>query len=419
MPNPSALSTRMSAPERRATVLLALVFALRMLGLFMLMPVFSLYAKGLTGGDNTALVGLALGMYGLAQAIFYIPYGWASDWLGRKPVIVAGLLIFALGSVVAALAHDLLWIIVGRALQGAGAISSVVMAFIADLTQPQNRTKAMAMVGSSIGVSFAVALVAAPVLFDWFGMGGLFAGMGALAIVSIGVVLWLVPDSPVAPKHKKAPFREVLHDAELLRLNAGVFVLHATQIALFIVLPRLLVDEAGLAMSAHWKVYLPVMLLSFVFMVPAIIVAEKRGKIKVVMLAAIVCALIGQLLLIAFPHTLAWIAGVLLVYFTGFNVLEAVQPSLVSKLAPGARRGAAMGVYNTTQALGYFAGGALSGWLLETSGPTSVFVGCAILLLLWLVLATTMKRVLPSKYHRSDAEQPPQHSPHRLAHSHQ
>lgn len=412
MPNSSALPTRMSAPERRATVLLALIFALRMLGLFMLMPVFSLYAKELPGGDNTLLVGIALGVYGLAQAMFYIPYGWASDWLGRKLVIVAGLFIFALGSVVAALAHNLTWVIVGRALQGAGAISSVVMALIADLTQPQNRTKAMAMVGAGVGVSFAVALVVAPILFNWFGMSALFGGMGGLAVISIALVLWLVPEPVAAPQHHKVPFRDVLRDAELLRLNAGVFVLHATQIALFIVLPRLLVDEAGLAMSAHWKIYLPVMLLSFVLMLPAIFAAERRGKIKTVMLAAIVCTLIGQLLMIALPHTLVWMASMLLVYFTGFNVLEAVQPSLVSKLAPGARRGAAMGVYNTTQALGYFAGGALSGWLLKTSGPTSVFIGCAALLFVWLMLATTMKRILPTTNRtypqngRSDAHNP-------------
>ncbi len=411
MPNSSALPTRMSAPERRATVLLALIFALRMLGLFMLMPVFSLYAKGLPGGDNTLLVGIALGIYGLAQAMFYIPYGWASDWLGRKLVIVAGLFIFALGSVVAALAHNLTWVIVGRALQGAGAISSVVMALIADLTQPQNRTKAMAMVGAGVGVSFAIALVVAPILFNWFGMSALFGGMGGLAVISIALVLWLVPEPAAAPQHHKVPFRDVLRDAELLRLNAGVFVLHATQIALFIVLPRLLVDEAGLAMSAHWKIYLPVMLLSFLLMLPAIFAAERRGKVKTVMLMAIVCTLIGQLLMIALPHTLAWMASMLLVYFTGFNVLEAVQPSLVSKLAPGARRGAAMGVYNTTQALGYFAGGALSGWLLKTSGPTSVFIFCAALLFVWLMLATTMKRVLPAnrtypQNGRSDAHNP-------------
>ncbi len=396
MSHSSVLPTRMSAPERRATVLLALIFALRMLGLFMLMPVFSLYAKGVPGGDNATLVGIALGIYGLAQAMFYIPYGWASDWLGRKPVIVAGLFIFALGSVVAALASNLTWVIVGRALQGAGAISSVVMALIADLTQPQNRTKAMAMVGAGVGVSFAVALVVAPILFNWFGMSALFAGMGGLALISIAMVWWLIPDPAIAPQHNKAPFRDVLRDAELLRLNAGVFVLHATQIALFIVLPRLLVDEAGLAMSAHWKIYLPVMLLSFLLMLPPIIAAERRGKIKIVMLAAIVCMLIGQLLMIALPHTLAWMSSMLLVYFTGFNVLEAVQPSLVSKLAPGARRGAAMGVYNTTQALGYFAGGALGGWFLKINGPTSVFIGCATLLFVWLMLATTMKRELPT-----------------------
>jgi MFS family permease len=391
MSNTRAPSARMSAPELRATVSLAAIFALRMLGLFMIMPVFSVYAKTIPGGGNAVLVGLAIGIYGLTQSLLYIPYGWASDYLGRKPVIVVGLVLFALGSLVAALAHDLQWIIVGRAIQGAGAISSAVTAFIADLTREENRTKAMAMVGGSIGISFAIAIIVAPIVFRWIGMSGLFSAVGILAVVAIGVVLWVVPQAPKPPVHVKAPFSEVLHNAELLRLNFGVYALHATQTALFVVVPQMLVAN-GLPLESSWKIYLPVMGLSFCLMVPAIIVAEKRGKMKSVLLAAIAAVLIGQLCLAELPHTLWWMAAMLLVYFTGFNVLEASQPSLVSKLAPGARKGAAMGVYNTTQALGLFSGGALGGWLLKSAGQQTVFLACAALVLVWLIIAATMKQ---------------------------
>ncbi len=380
----------MNSQEIRATVSLAAIFALRMLGLFLILPVFSVYAKTVPGGDNALLVGLALGIYGLAQAFFYIPYGWLSDWLGRKPVIIAGLLVFALGSLVAALASDLTWIIIGRALQGAGAISSVLTALLADLTTTENRTKAMAMVGASIGVSFAVALVAAPTLFGWLGMSGLFSIIGLLAVASIGVVLWVVP-TPAAPTaHSKAPFTQVLRHAELLRLNFGVFVLHFTQIALFIVVPHLL-ETAGLPITAHWKIYLPVMGLSFVLMIPAIIAAGKYGRMKTVLLIAILCILLSQLSFAEFPPTLWWLAGILTVYFTGFNVLEAVQPSLISTLAPGARKGAAMGIYNTVQALGYFMGGVFGGWLLKNAGYHTVFISCAVLVVAWLIIAANMQ----------------------------
>jgi MFS family permease len=389
MSNASVTSSRMSAPELRATMSLAGIFALRMLGLFMIMPVFSVYAKTIPGGDNVLLVGIALGAYGVTQSMLYIFYGWASDKLGRKPVIAAGLLIFALGSFVAAIGHSMAWIIAGRVIQGMGAVSSAVIAFIADLTAEEHRTKAMAMVGGSIGVSFAVAIVGAPIVFHWVGMNGLFALVGVLSLAAVGVVLWVVPNAP-RPVHVRAPFAEVLHNVELLRLNFGVLVLHATQTALFLVVPRIL-EAGGLPIASHWKVYLPVMGLSFVMMVPAIIAAEKRGKMKPVLLGAIALILIGQLLLGTAPHTILSVAAILFVYFLGFNILEASQPSLVSKLAPGARKGAAAGVYNTTQSVGLALGGVVGGWLVKSAGQNAVFFACTGLVFGWLIIAANMK----------------------------
>jgi MFS family permease len=380
----------MSAPELRATISLAAIFALRMLGLFMIMPVFSVYAKTIPGGDNLLLVGIALGAYGVTQSLLYIFYGWVSDMVGRKPVIAAGLVIFAIGSFVAAGAHDMTWIIVGRVIQGMGAVSSAVLAFIADLTAEEHRTKAMAMVGGSIGMSFAVAIVGAPIVFHWVGMSGLFTLVGVFSILAVGVVIWVVPDSPHKPVHVRAPFAEVLHNVELLRLNFGVLVLHATQTALFLVVPRLLVD-AGLPVASHWKIYLPVMGLSFVLMVPAIIAAEKQGKMKAVVVSAIGLILIGQLLLGSLAHTLVIVSAVLFVYFLGFNILEASQPSLVSKLAPGNRKGAATGVYNTTQSIGLALGGVVGGWMLKHEGASAVFYTCSGLVLCWLIIAANMK----------------------------
>ncbi|WP_404826970.1 MFS transporter [Ferribacterium limneticum] len=381
---------RMSPEERRAGASLASIFALRMLGLFLILPVFSVYAKTLPGGDNLALVGFALGAYGLTQAFFQIPYGIASDIFGRKPVIVVGLLVFALGSFVAAWAPDMTWIIVGRVLQGMGAISAAVTALAADLTREEHRTKVMAMIGSSIGLVFALSLVGSPILYGWIGMAGLFIMTGVLALAAIILLLKAVPPAPPPHGHEKLPLRRVIFDPDLIRLNVGIFVLHMVQMAMFVVLPHALVNHGGLEAAAHWKVYLPAVLLSFAIMVPAIIAAERKDKMRPIFLAAIALLVVVQSGLLLYSASL-WALGLWLVlFFVAFNVLEATLPSLVSRTAPPSAKGAALGVYNTTQALGLFVGGAAGGYIAQNFGDNAVFAACTGLVLVWLVVANSM-----------------------------
>lgn len=381
---------RMTPDERRAGASLASIFALRMLGLFLILPVFSVYAATIPGGDNLALVGLALGIYGLTQAFFQIPFGVASDYFGRKRVIVIGLLIFALGSFIAAWAPTMNWIIVGRVLQGAGAISAAVTALAADLTREEHRTKVMAMIGSSIGLVFALSLVGAPVLYGLIGMSGLFIMTGGLALGAIVLLLKVVPPEPPREGHAKLPLRQVASDPDLLRLNLGIFILHIVQMAMFVVLPHSLINYGGLEAASHWKVYLPAVLVSFAIMVPAIIAAERKDKMSPIFRAAIALLVVVQVGLYFFGQSL-WTLGLwLLLFFVAFNVLEATLPSLVSRTAHPSAKGAALGVYNTTQALGLFIGGAGGGYVAQNFGDNVVFATCAGLMLVWLAVANTM-----------------------------
>jgi MFS family permease len=383
----------MTRDEKRAGASLAAIFALRMLGLFLILPVFSEHAKTMPGGDNLTLVGLALGAYGLTQAIFQIPFGMASDAFGRKRVIIIGLLLFAVGSAVAALATDIWIVLIGRIIQGAGAISAAVTALAADLTREQHRTKVMAMIGSSIGVVFALSLVGAPLLYKHIGMSGLFWMTGILALCAIFLVTHVVPEPPPPHPGPKVPFREVLANVQLLRLNLGIFTLHAVQMAMFVVIPGMLVASGSLSLDQTWKVYLPTLLGSFVLMVPAIIIAEKYNKVRPVFLAAIGLLLATMLLLWQGGTVFAVVAGGLFSFFVAFNVLEAMLPSLVSRVAPARAKGAALGVYNTTQAFGLFLGGALGGWLAEHQGAAMIFVVAAVLVVLWLAAAISMAPV--------------------------
>ncbi len=394
---PRRADSHMTPRELRSSVSLASIFALRMLGLFLILPVFAVHARSIPGGHDATMIGLALGIYGLTQAMLQIPFGLASDHFGRKPVIVIGLLLFAAGSFVAAGASDLFMTIVGRALQGAGAISAAVTAFIADSTRDSQRTKAMAMVGGSIGVTFAISLVGAPLLYERIGMDGIFAFTGLLALGAIAVVTLVTPPAPPAPQAasdgvSRTSLREVAVEPDLLRLNFGIFTLHAVQMAMFVVLPTWLADRAGLDVSEHWKIYLPVVLLSFVLMLPALLWSERRVGLRPVFLASIALVLGAQLVFIAEPVGLLPFAALLLVFFAGFNVLEASLPSLVSRLAPSDAKGAALGVYNTTQALGLFFGGLLGGWVQQAWGRPAVFVACAVLTTLWLLVAFGHRR---------------------------
>ena len=389
----------MTPDERRAGVGLASVFALRMLGMFLILPVFSLAAKQLSGGDNYTLIGIAFGAYGLTQAVLQIPFGMASDRYGRKPVIVFGLLLFAVGCVVAALATDIYAMIAGRVLQGAGAISAAVTALAADLTRDQHRTKVMAMIGSSIGLVFAISLVLAPMLYAWIGLTGIFVLTAVLSLGAIGVVLRVVPPAPPAlqARSMQGGSLRALLDPQLLRLNFGIFSLHLMQMAMFMVIPGALKTAGDLPLADHWQVYLPAVLCSFLVMVPAIIQAERRGQIKPVLMGAIALLLATEIGFVWGRGSLVSLAVLVLAFFIAFNILEATLPSLVSRLAPAHQRGLALGIYNTTQALGMFTGGGVGGWILQNHGGDSVFVCCALLALAWLALAAGM---VPPAAHR-------------------
>ena len=393
MQTPRELSDSMTLAEKRDGAALAAVFSLRMLGLFLILPVFALHATTLPGGGDLMLVGFALGAYGLTQAICQIPFGMASDVFGRKPVIVVGLLLFALGSVVAALADSMTWLLVGRVIQGVGAISAAVTALAADLTREAHRTKVMAMIGSSIGLSFAVSLVAAPALYSAVGMSGIFWLTAALALGGIVVVTIGVSPAPTGISGPRVPLREVLRDTALLRLNFGVFTLHMVQMAMFVVLPGLLVARGEIPLAQHWQVYLPAVLCSFVLMVPAIVLAERRDQLKGMFVLAVALLLVTELTLALGAGSLVVLVGGLISFFVAFNILEASLPSLVSRVAPARAKGAALGAYNTCQALGLFAGGALGGALAKHTGAVGVFLGCAAVVVLWLAVAIGMPAV--------------------------
>lgn len=383
----------MTPAERRSAATLASIYGLRMLGLFFILPVFSVYAQHLPLGQNKTLVGLALGIYGLTQALMQIPFGLASDRLGRKPVMVFGLAIFALGSFIAGASDNLYLIILGRAIQGAGAISAAISAMIADSTREQHRTKAMAMVGMTIGMAFIASLVLGPPVYHAISVPGMFLLTGVLALVAIAVVIWVVPPAPLHPhpEETQGHWARALFTPALLKLDFSIFVVNFLQVSMFVVVPVALVKYAGIPLLHHWMVYLPVTVISFFLAIPGIIWAEKHGHMKAVFVGAVALLVLTMLGFAAgYKHPVALIAA-LFFFFVAFNVMEALLPSLVSRTAPPNRKGLALGIYNTGQSLGMFAGGAIGGVLAQHYSKEGVFLAAAALAAVWFVVALTVQ----------------------------
>jgi len=388
-------ASMMSQQEKRASIGLAGIFSMRMLGLFMVLPVMSIYAEKLD--DVTPLLmGLAISMYGLTQACLQIPFGLMSDKFGRKRMITIGLLLFAIGSVVAALSTSIYGVIIGRAIQGSGAVAAAIMALAADLTLEQNRTKIMATIGISIGISFALAMVIGPMLASLTGLQGIFWFTALLAVVGIFLLHRVVPNPAKLAVHKDAEpvpalLGRVLNDRELLRLDFGIFSLHMVMTAIFVVLPLLIRDRLGIPAMHHWYIYLPVLLLSIIAMVPFVIIAEKKQKMKLVFVGAIGVLSLTSLGLYFYGTTLVGFLMCLFIYFAAFNLLEATLPSIVSKMSFAEGKGTAMGVYSSSQFFGAFCGGILGGSIYSQFGMSEVFLACAGILFVWFLVALSMK----------------------------
>ncbi|SJM89791.1 Inner membrane transport protein YajR [Crenothrix polyspora] len=395
MTNVQDITSPMSASEKRATWSLASIYALRMLGLFLIMPVLSLFAEQLEG-STPFLMGLSISIYGLTQVVLQIPFGILSDRYGRKQIIIIGLILFFIGSVVAALSTTIYGVLIGRAIQGSGAIAATIMALVADLTQEVHRTKAMALIGASIGVSFGVAITAGPVIAGLIGVHGLFWMVAVLTLLAILVVIYIVPNPANYKSHSDtqlipSKFSSIIKDAELLRLNYGIFVLHLMLTASFVVIP-LAMRDAHLLPDKHWLVYLPVFVTSMAAIIPFVILAEKKRKMKPVFIGAIAALVLADLGLAMTSGSLVGIIIFLWLFFCGFNLLEATLPSLISKTVPGDLKGTAMGVYSSCQFLGAGLGGAAGGWCYGQYGMWAVFILCAVAAFSWLLLSLSMKQ---------------------------
>ena len=394
-----ALSSALTSDEKRSCASLATIYSMRMLGLFMVLPVFIMEARQYPGGDDPSSVGLAMGMYGLVQAALQIPFGLAADRFGRKRVIVFGLLLLGVGSVVAACATSVAGLALGRAIQGGGAISAAVTALLADQTRDHVRTKGMALIGASIGLMFALSLIIGPLLAANVGLTGIFGLSAAMALVGILIIAYWTPHEVTSEskpeKQTLYQLRKTLLQSDLLRLDFGVFVLYAVQLAMWVGIPSLL-TQAGVSSKDHGWVYLPAVLLSFVFMGLTLFRLERRGKLKPLFLASIVCVivvLIGMYYVSQTTPDIWVLGGLIFLFFSGFNILEASQPSLASRMTAPESRGAVLGVYNTLQSLGIFAGGALGGVISRAVGLPGLFLACAAIMVVWLWVSWPMKFV--------------------------
>lgn len=390
----------MSPSEIKSSALLASIYSLRMLGIFLILPIFSIYASELSGRPTEFQIGLAFGIYGLTQAILQIPFGMTSDRFGRKPVIYFGLLLFIIGSFIAGISEQIEGVIIGRAIQGSGAISAVLTAFLSDLTSDKSRTKGMAIIGASIGLTFALSLVISPILNELIGVPGIFLLMGVLAFIALGVVRFFIHE-PLNKKKIKSgntdDIKSILKNFDLNRLNFGIFTLHASQISMFMAIPFYLINQGEISLNQHWSIYLPVLVISFIFIVPMIIISEKKNKVKESFIFSIALLFVTQFLFIYFSNGIVGIIMALIFYFIGFNYLEASLPSLVSKLAPIQSRGLALGVYNTSQSLGIFVGGSFGGLIANFYGYQGTFLFCSLLIMIWLILSISMKMPINKK----------------------
>ena len=390
----------MSPLEIKSSVLLASIYSLRMLGIFLILPIFSIYASELSGRPTEFQIGLAFGIYGLTQAILQVPFGMTSDRLGRKPVIYFGLLLFIIGSFIAGISEQIEGVIIGRAIQGSGAISAVLTAFLSDLTSDKSRTKGMAIIGASIGLTFALSLVISPILNELIGVPGIFLLMGILAFIALGVVKFFI-DEPLDKKkidsESANDIESILKNFDLNRLNFGIFTLHASQISMFMAIPFYLINQGETPLNQHWSIYLPVLVVSLIFIVPMIIFSEKKNKVKEFFLFSIALLFATQFLFIYCSNGIVGIVMALTFYFIGFNYLEASLPSLVSKLAPIQRRGLALGVYNTSQSLGIFVGGSFGGLIANFYGYQGTFLFCSLLIMIWFILSISMKTPINNK----------------------
>ncbi len=386
----------MTTSDKTSTFSIASIYAFRMLGLFIILPIFSLYADKIIDATPT-LIGIALGIYGLTQALLQIVFGIMSDHYGRKPIIIFGLILFILGSIVCALSTTIYGIIIGRALQGAGAIGSTLTALVADVTKEENRMKAMSVVGMTIGFSFLIAIILGPILNNIIGLSGIFWLTAVLGVIAIGVLIKFVPTPKVLLVHPvnetvKGQIVKVLLMPELMRLNFGILVLHASLTALFIAVPIILQDYMGIGESTQWVVYLPVLLISFCLMIPFIIIAETKNRMKKVFVSAIFVLMLMQFLLFGFDKHIVVMSVLLVLFFASFTLLESSLPSLVSKLCPIRRKGTAMGIFSSFQFLGIFIGGALGGVIFHHFGVKGIFIFNGVLTLLWLIVAISMKK---------------------------
>jgi MFS family permease len=395
-------SSALSFDEKRSCASLATIYSLRMLGLFMVLPVFIMEARQYPGGDDPASVGLAMGMYGLVQAVLQIPFGLAADKFGRKRVIIFGLILLGVGSVIAACATSVAGLALGRAIQGGGAISAAVTALLADQTRDHVRTKGMALIGASIGLMFALSLLIGPILAAHFGLSGIFAISAAMALLGILIVVYWTPKEAVLtealPRQTWVQLRKTLMQSDLLRLDFGVFILYAVQLAMWVGIPSLL-TQAGVSSKDHGWVYLPAVLLSFVFMGLTLFRMERRGKLRPLFLGSIVSTivvLIGMYFQSEGQQSVWVLGGLIFLFFSGFNILEASQPSLASRMSPVESRGAVLGVYNTLQSLGIFAGGAMGGVIARAIGLQGLFLACAALMVVWCWVSWPMKFAVPN-----------------------